>query len=55
MDEYLQWVVYGGLVCPQLLQKSSRVLEIFKTAALDCLMLPVFRDLVRSYAARIST
>jgi len=55
VDEYLQWIIFGGLVCPQLLLKSPRVLEIFKTAASDCLVLPIYRDLVLNVHEKLKT
>ena len=52
---YLQWIIYSVLVCPQLLIKSPRVLNVFQTAAADCLVLPIYRDLILDVHGELKT
>lgn len=42
---YLTWVLYAGIVCPELfLREDRQFLDLFNTVSRDCLFVPVFRE-----------
>ena len=44
-DKYLDFVIWGCLICPANLFRMD-LIELFKTAAGQCLKIQIFRDMV---------